>query len=567
VIRNTKKGNKDLTRVFVTFESEFAPLGGLAAVMRVLPKRMAEAQKETCLTVAPFFREITKCRPNVYNQIHSTDVRFQIPFGRKSEPCEVFQHQDENGFQTILLDSPHFFKAPCDCEDPPDPNTPCNPYLNPSNPDQLLQDALFFCKAVPEALAGLGHQQNLILYLQDWETASLALTAKENPKIRSVTCVLTLHNSYDKTLSPEALAKISKTRLRGATVLSKMIPLLDGPLSTVSENFAAELVEDPIHSRVYAPHLQKFFKERQIIGINNGLFGNIDFPEKALEGAGQGDFNALRKEKANRRQELIAVLHDYHPKQAWGSLEFKNFEGPIFLFFGRDDPCQKGYDLAAAAISKIPLGRAKFVFTPIPGEEGIEGLEFLRKLAKRRRGEVKVFPFRMKKGYLSLQKGASFLVMCSYYEPFGGATEGYAVGTPVVARATGGLVQQVSPYPSRCLTPEVRRLAEPFHDSFEAPSGFLFREPALKRTDVVTGWRKIIDRGYWPEGDRVADRQGTLLFDGMVDQAAQAMIDAIDVYVHNPGAYARMIFHGFQVLDRFSWDASVKAYQSLANAT
>ena len=564
--RKPKKEKKDRTMVFVTFESEFAPLGGLAAVMRVLPKRMAEAQKEQCLTVAPFFREITKCRPNVYDQIKSTGVKLQILFGGKSEKCEVFQHQDENGYQTLLLDSPNFFNAPCDCGEPPAPETPCNPYINPGNPDQLLYDALFFSKAVPEALAGLGHKQNLIIYLQDWETAPIALTAKENPKILSATCLLTLHNSYDKTLNQGALSKISKTKLRGPTVLSKMIPLLDSPLATVSENFAAELVEDPIHSRVYAPHLQKFFKERPIIGINNGLFGKIDFPETALQNAEQGDFKALRKEKTDRRQEVIAVLNEYQPKQAWGSLDFKQFDGPIFLMFGRDDPCQKGYDVAAAAIAKIPKGKAKFVFTPIPGEEGIEGLEFLNTLAKSRPGEVKVFPFRMKKGYLDLQKGASFLMMCSFYEPFGGATEGYAVGTPVVARATGGLVQQVAPYSSPCLTPEVKRLAEPFHTTLEAPTGFLFREPALKRNDVVAGWRKIIDREYWPDGDRVADREGTLLFDAMVDQAAQALTDAIDLYVHNQGAYARMIYNGFKVLDRFSWDTSVQGYQSLVNA-
>ena len=422
--RKTKKELKDGTRVFVTFESEFAPLGGLAAVMRVLPKRMAEAQNGNCLTVAPFFREITKCRPNIYTQIQSTGVECQIPFGRKSEKCEVFRHLDENGFQTLLLDSSNFFNAPCDCEEPPDPQTPCNPYLNPSKPEQLLHDALFFCRAVPEALAGLGYTQNLILHLQDWETAPVALTAKENPKIVSTTCLLTLHNSYDKTLTHEALSKISQTRLRGTTVLSKMIPLLDGPLSTVSENFAAELVEDPIHSRVYAPHLQKVFKERPIIGINNGLFGNIDFPGIALKDADRGDFKALRREKDNRRKELMGVLKEYQPKQAWGSLDFKNFDGPIFLMFGRDDPCQKGYDVAAAAISKIPKGKAKFVFTPIPGEEGLEGLEFLKTLAKSRPGEVKVFPFRMKTGYLDLQKGASFLVMCSFYEPFGGANGG-----------------------------------------------------------------------------------------------------------------------------------------------
>ena len=459
-----------------------------------------------------------------------------------------------------------FFTAPCDCGDPPDPRTPCNPYVNPSNPDQLLHDSLFFCRAVPEALAGLRYTQDLVLFLQDWETAPLVLTVKENAKILSADCVLTLHNSYDQTPDHEAWSKISHTKLRGTTVLSKTIPLLDGPLVTVSENFAAELLEDPIHTRVYAPHLQKVFKERQIIGINNGLFGHVDFPRTALKRAGEGDFKILRNEKANRRQELITVLNEYQPTQAWGSLDFKKFEGPIFLFFGRDDPCQKGYDLAAAAIATIPMGKAKYVFTPIPGEEGIEGLSFLKRLAEDRLGEVKAFPFRMKKGYLNLLKGSSFLVMCSYYEPFGGATEGYAVGTPVVARATGGLVQQVSPYHSQCLNPEVKRLAEPFHGSFEAPTGFLFHEPALKRNDVVAGWRKIIDRGYWPGGDRVADREGTILFDAMVGQAAQAMMDAIELYGQNQSAYARMIYNGFNVLDRFSWDSAVEGYRSLAEA-
>ena len=170
------------TRLFVTFESEFAPLGGLAAVMRVLPKQMAKAQHGECFIITPFFREITKCRPQIYEQIRSTGVQFQIAFGERQENVEVFQYQDEKGFKTFLLDSQAFFNSPCDCGDPPDPATPCNPYLDPSRPDQLLQDALFFCKVVPEALVGLGLTKNLVFYLQDWETACIALTSKETKK-------------------------------------------------------------------------------------------------------------------------------------------------------------------------------------------------------------------------------------------------------------------------------------------------------------------------------------------------------------------------------------------------
>jgi|GEM_PF-4115123 len=54
-----------MTIVFVTFESEFAPLGGLAAVMRVLVKKIACVGPGTCFTLVPFFGKLqnvtTRC--------------------------------------------------------------------------------------------------------------------------------------------------------------------------------------------------------------------------------------------------------------------------------------------------------------------------------------------------------------------------------------------------------------------------------------------------------------------------------------------------------------------------
>ena len=195
------------TTVFATFESELAPLGGLAAVMKILPRQMAEVGNGECFVVAPFFREISKCRPHIYEKIHSTGVQFQMSFGTRLENVEVFLYKDEKGFRIFLIDSPNFFNSPCDCGDPPNPQTPCNPYLDPSNPEQLLQDALFFCKAVPEALAGLEYSKNLVFFLQDWETACIALTANDNTKIQSSTSLLTLHNPYDKPLSKKDFFK------------------------------------------------------------------------------------------------------------------------------------------------------------------------------------------------------------------------------------------------------------------------------------------------------------------------------------------------------------------------
>jgi hypothetical protein len=133
----------------VTFESEFAPCGGLAAVMREQPKRIAE--HEACVTVAPFFRNITGRRP-VYEEIASTGHTFRVDWG------------------------------------------------------------------------GQAH------------SVSVALTIQEEPALTSVACVLTLHNPYDRGLTDAELRKTYAGRAPGTTVLSRAIPFLPGPLTTVSES-------------------------------------------------------------------------------------------------------------------------------------------------------------------------------------------------------------------------------------------------------------------------------------------------------------------------------------------
>jgi glycogen synthase len=547
--------------IFVTFESEFAPVGGLAAVMRVLPRRMARLSDEECFTVAPLFRNITRCKEQRWSALEKLERGCRVRFDGDYHSVTIFRHVDDEGFSTYLLDAEAFFNAPCDCGNPPAAEAPCNPYLNPDEPDQLLTDALFFSAAVPKALVALGHTKNLILSLQDWQTAPTAITAKTEPSIASAACVLTIHNPYDHPLPDEELAKIFWRQIPGPTVLTKVLPFVDGPICTVSQNFAHELTNDPLHTAVYAPHLQDFFRAKGVRGIDNGLFAELDFPEEAREAARGGEFAPLLAEKANRREALVKVLSEYQPEEAWGTLsDLEQFEGPIFMLFGRDDPRQKGYDVAAAAIRQLEPGQAKFVFTPIPGEEGTEGLRFLRTLAEERTGEVKVFPFRMEQGYAELQRGSSYLVMSSFYEPFGGATEGYAVGTPIIARATGGLVQQIAPYPGGSLSRAVRERTEHFHAHHAPPTGFLFREPDLPWETVVQGWRTMVELDY-EDRDRITARSGTRLYDTMVREAAWALQDAIRLYRESPIAYAELIANGFAMLQAFSWDRAVREYQ------
>jgi glycogen synthase len=551
------------TIVFVSFENEFAPLGGLAAVMRLLPKHMAGMSDDRCVTVTPFFREITKCKPKLMDSIQSTGLTFSLVYDGKKHQVEIFRHQSGEGFTTYLIDTQGFFNAPCDCGDPPGMEAPCNPYLNPAHPEQILDDSLLFSSAVPKTLVALGLTQNVVLCLQDWEAAGAAIVAKNDPRLSGISCLLTLHNSYDRPVSQAEMKRMTDLVLPGPTVLAKAGPFLDGPICTVSKHFAHELIHEPVHRDIFAPHLQEMFKKRTIRGINNGLFSQLDFSPEARTQASSGSYDGLLEEKARRRREMIEKLEAYQPERAWGSLDFGNFDGPVLLFFGRDDPRQKGYDLAAAAIDRIPPGQAKFVFTPIPGDEGIQGLQFLQNLATRRPGEVKVFPFRMEQGYMELQRGASFMVMCSLYEPFGGATEGYAVGTPVVARATGGLVQQVVPYPSVALNAAVRSLSDQFHRESDAPTGFLFHESGLGVKETAQGWSAILDCAYWPESDRLTERLGIPLFQSMVQATECALKNAIELYQTDQAGYAQMINHGFHMLDRFSWDQAVREYQEI----
>ena len=155
------------------------------------------------------------------------------------------------------------------------------------------------------------------------------------------------------------------------------------------------------------------------------------------------------------------------------------------------------------------------------------------------------------------------MVMCSLYEPFGGATEGYAVGTPVVARATGGLVQQVVPYPSVALNAAVRTLSDQFHRESDAPTGFLFRESGLGVKKAAQGWSAILDCAYWPGGDRLQERMQIPLFRSMVQAAEGALSNAIELYQTDQIGYAQMINQGFHMLDRFSWDQAVREYQEI----
>ena len=81
----------------------------------------------------------------------------------------------------------------------------------------MLRDSLFFSRAVPIALEALG-QDNVLVHLQDWQTAPAVISIKDRLAqnsdrtegcLKNAAVVLTMHNPYDHALSKETWSRLT----------------------------------------------------------------------------------------------------------------------------------------------------------------------------------------------------------------------------------------------------------------------------------------------------------------------------------------------------------------------
>jgi glycosyltransferase involved in cell wall biosynthesis len=333
-----------------------------------------------------------------------------------------------------------------------------------------------------------------------------------------------------------------------------------------------------------ADHLQDLLRPPALIGINNGPFTSLAVPQTPeLANARQGDGAALREWKTQRKTACLSALERFAPeaenRPVWGSVArfvetaHRQIDLPWFVLAGRDDPRQKGYDAAAEAVRSFLQkpghpAAAQFLFFPIPGDEGREGLVFLQALATDYPANVLVLPFIFQEGYLAALQGAAFGVMPSFYEPFGMANEFYLNGAVGIGRATGGLLQQIVPLRSiPSCTPSVERRANRWHPVSAAPTGLLYREPD-DIPDAVGDWRAFNAAAYLarPGRDRLAERRSNGLFTEMARALERALADAVEVYrrpVDSSGVqpYVAMLVEGIAHIRRnFTWERTAAEY-------
>ena len=188
---------------FITYETPYAPGGGIAAVMAHLPQAVQAVSNVPAFVITPFHFKIEK----TMHLESEMDIisSISIDFDTKQYEVEVNQYNDIINW--IFLkprypesESIRFFageRHPYDL-----------PARESNDQSNLLRDSLFFGKAAYAAMTKICPECKWTVFLQDWESATFALFAsqyKTNNIIQST--YLTLHNSYDSGFNLAVLAE------------------------------------------------------------------------------------------------------------------------------------------------------------------------------------------------------------------------------------------------------------------------------------------------------------------------------------------------------------------------
>ena len=546
---------------FITYETPFAPCGGVAAVMGRLPEYLQKATGIPTVIITPYHYKISRTA-ELEPEMEIVGV-IKVPYQNNKIGVHVLRLDREMTWYFLKAVDESFFAGQR------------HPYDVGKNQEEigtnLRRDAIFFGAATARSLALIAPKARWTVVMQDWEAATTALALVENSPRPGYRSFLTIHNSYDSGAPDSELLRfgINPDLCPGGTVLERALPLVEEPVFTVSDQFALDFTTELLQAEVMAPHLKQELPPK-LVGINNGSFADLAVGLDILALARRGEFEKLIEWKSLNREKSLQALDEFVPtvdKPVWGDLgKFRRDEAPWFVLAGRDDTRQKGYDVACSAVARFldSGGEARFLFFPIPGDEGLEGLQFLQKLAKRYPGDVLVLPFIFRDGYLTALRGATYAVMPSLYEPFGMANEFYAQGTIGIGRATGGILQQIVPLraaASFSLAVQVR--ADRWYGASAHPTGFLYRE----RDDLpsaIADWNAINSAGYNPRGgrpDRVEQRERLALFKAMSDELLLAFKDAVRVHRQQPDLYYRMLVEGIDFIrNNFSWERAAQSY-------
>ncbi|MBN1577131.1 MAG: glycogen/starch synthase [Chitinispirillaceae bacterium] len=534
------------TIVVLSFENRLALLGGLGAVVRQFPAALRK-RGEKVLLLTPLHRGCAAVSKAINdNELVQRFAGVEVHFGNYSCAVSCFQETGA-AVPTYHIGVPGRFCAGD------------NPYGYPDQ-DELLFDSLAFCAVVPSVLSYMGHDTHLFFHAHDWETAPIALfvrCAVISAVLHQVKTVLTLHNSFDSPF-PDRFKRLFFNRtFGGCTVLQSMLPFFHGPVTTVSTPYAHELRHDPLQRGFFVDHLQRLFAMNPPIGIENGMFGepNVPLSDHEVSAIGKGDHQLFIARKKSWRDFFVHTLHKEKDPRIIGKLSIATLEDPsvpLFFMSGRLDLMQKGFDIIFHAFTRLKPGSAQLFFTPTL-HNGNEDLSFFIDIVNQCKGNIVIWPYRIPaRKYRTLLQGASYLLMPSLYEPYGAASEGLLHGTPVIARATGGLLAQLEPGGDFSVA---REYAAIFPEKRNEKRNCIFFKESFPDGEAEKMWRTLLQL---PLRQRIDNP----LYRSIVDAAYNALGDAIDIFADH-SAYGSMAFQGLTSVQRNTWGEAAGKYRAV----
>jgi hypothetical protein len=408
-----------------------------------------------------------------------------------------------------------------------------SPYDTPN----LYRDSLFFALAAKTLLQGRVGSR-VWIWAADWQTVPATVLLRQ----QHLTAI-TLHNTFDADLR-NVLWQFSELRFsifRQRTALQTALETCD-VVTTVNRGYAYGLRNELFHTRVMADHLQSGVG--RIVGIDNANFvdptpqhlelaelidKNPDAGIKRLDDMQQSAAEALPPQISSKlRGKVLCIAmgrrssQKLHEVVADGVREAfrQDPKLPVFVFFATTH---------SDATSPARLQRIKELCDEFPENAGWSD------------GRV---PY-----YGQLMSAGSYNLLCSLWEPHGGAFESTIVP---IARAVDGLAAQIVPL---IRTGRAGEMADLWHAANVPPSGMTFREEPPD--SYVRDLRELLEMSPIPR-NATARR--------MAESLSAVLREAIDIRLHQPQRYAQMVSGSIRQQSLRSWLINLGGMLSLVEA-
>jgi len=405
-----------------------------------------------------------------------------------------------------------------------------SPYDTPN----LNRDALFFGLAVKTLLSGRVRPRTWV-WAADWQTVPAAVLLHQ----LHVTAV-TLHNTFDSYLG-DALWQFGELRFgvfRHRTALEVALETCD-VIATVNRGYAFGLRHEVFHRLIMAAHLQAGAK--RIVGIDNANFVEPSAEQLKLADLLESDLAAGQKELEQMQAKAMAELPPDLAAKVKGKV--------LCIAMGRRSS-QKLHDVVVEAVRnalttdpELPL----FVFFATTHSDAGSNarLQRIKRLCEEFPANAgwsdNRVPF-----FSKLMSAGSYNLLCSLWEPHGGAFEATIVP---IARAVDGLAAQVVPLTR---TGHAGEFADLWHAENAAPSGLTFREdPPDSYADDL---RELLERS--PSPPNSTSRHMALAL-------ASTLRHAIEIRTKRPADYARMVLGALRQQSLRSWLTNLGGMLSL----